>query len=107
MKRDDIYPEEEYYLANTQGGLTCGNSLKWWAIEDSGYTCDVRYAKVWKGSDEKMQCLRECDIPLLKSEIDKLVQHHVDFQDLRRDQLGRRAEEPHTTSYYKQLMKAD
>lgn len=102
---DEVYPDEEYYLANTQGGCATGNSLKWWAIEDHGYTCDVRYAKVWKGSDDKMKSLRMCDIPFLKSEIDKLVQHHIDIQDLRRNQAGKRPMAAHTTLLYKQLLK--
>ena len=52
-----------------------------------------------------MSHLRECDMPFLKEDIDKLVQHHVDFQDVSRsNNLEKRAEEPHTTRHYKHFL---
>ena len=72
---------ELYYLQNTQGGY-CGNSLMWWAIDGKGYTVDIRCAQVWTQEEIDNKSMRSCDIPHKKNIIDRLVQHHIDHQDL-------------------------
>lgn len=86
--------EKLFYLSNNQGGATVGNSLKWWAINNRGYTCDLRCARVFRESE--LNDLRKCDIPYPKEVVDNLVQWHVDFQDLRPDNTGAYVKNPHT-----------
>lgn len=98
---DVLLDAEEYYLANNQGYLTCGNSMLWWAANDRGYTCDLKFARVWKGWELIRKGLRhETDLPYLKSRVDVLVQHHIDFQDLfNLSNDGKRRIVPHTVTY--------
>jgi len=84
--------EKLYYLQNKRGSHPyCGNSLFWWAVNDCGYTVDIRCAKVWTHGEflDKKQRMRECDIFWPKDVIDPLVQHHIDVQDLSKDNNGR------------------
>ena len=90
--------EKCFYLSNTQGGKTVGNSLKFWAINNCGYTCDVRCARVFKESE--LKDLRDCDIPYPKEVIDRLVQWHVDIQDLKKNNLGEYPMNPHTVEHW-------
>lgn len=94
----------EYYLQDTRSVV--GNSLLWWAANDSGYTCDIRCARVWTDED----LMKRFDIPLKslpgkytlhhKFAIDRIIQHHIDHQD-----LGQ--ESPHTLRHWrKDLMQA-
>lgn len=93
----------KYYLQNTQGGAYVGNSMKWWAHNDRGYTCDIRCAKIWSGEEyeKKKENLRECDIFWPKKPVDRLVQHHVDWQDLRKNDYGDYPAAPHTIQSYR------
>lgn len=86
--------EELFYL---QSHGVCGNSVLWWAINNRGYTCDIRCARVWTQSELDKKGLREIDIPWKKDQVDRLIQHHVDIQDLNyKDNEGELAKYPHT-----------
>lgn len=90
--------EKSYYLQNTQGGAYVGNSLKWWAINNKGYTCDIRCARVWtqEEMEEESKDLRSCDKFWPRDVIEPLAQHHIDHQDLRKDNNGNYRKDPHT-----------
>ena len=88
-------PNEKFFYIQNRG--TCGNSVSWWAIGDHGYTCDLRCAKVWTREEVERRDWRSFDKPWPKSAVDRLVQHHVDIQDLtHRDNEGRFYPHPHT-----------
>lgn len=87
--------DADFYYVQNRG--TCGNSIMWWAIGDHGYTCDLRCAKVWSRDEVKAKQWRSIDKPWPKEIVDRLVQHHVDFQDLHyKDNEGNFPLHPHT-----------
>ena len=92
----------EYYLQNTRGGYV-GNSLTWWAINDCGYTVDIRCAKRWSGEEyeRKKHNLRSCDVFWPCDVIDPLIQHHIDHQDLRKDNNGNYPKASHTLIHWR------
>ena len=84
----------EYYL---QCRGTVGNSVLWWAINDAGYTCDIRCAKVWTQEQIDKKELRSFEKAWPKDQVDCLIQHHIDIQDLAyRDNNEETAKYPHT-----------
>ena len=93
--------KKEYYLQNKRGSQPyVGNSLLWWAIDDCGYVCDLRCARVWTEEEMKKakKDSRPCDIFWPKEVIDRLVQHHIDVQDLRKNNDGSYRKAPHSLS---------
>lgn len=96
-----------YYLQDTR--CVVGNSMMWWAIDGRGYTCDIRCAQIWTMDELKKSnynCKNEYNekyIPWPKDVIDRLVQHHVDHQDLQyKDNFGEQAKHPHTLVSHRQ-----
>ena len=76
--------------------LTCGNSVFFWCHDSQGYTLDLRMAGIYsKAKAEEICKNRESDVMFKYSDVLKLVQHHVDCQDLYRKEMPK---EPHT--YY-------
>lgn len=71
-----------YYIQNVERGY-CGNSVYWWKEDDNGYTLDIRVAKKFTHDEAwKLVNGRNKYKMFLVSHIDKLVQHHIDIQDL-------------------------
>ena len=79
-----------FYLENKERGCV-GNSIQWWKIGDSGYTCDIRAARKFTEDEVAEIKIGNKFEAHLTDWIDKLVQYHVDVQDVR---AGRMA--PHT-----------
>lgn len=76
----------KYYIQRHLSG-TVGNSLLWWKIDNCGYACDIKKARVWteKESAELIEKDRgEKYTRWPKDQIDQIIQHHVDIQDVRR-----------------------
>ncbi len=76
----------KYYVQRHGSGFV-GNSLVWWRFDSNGYTCDLKKAKVW--SEGGSADLIESDggakyTRWPKDQIDQIIQHHVDIQDVRR-----------------------
>jgi len=76
-----------FYLQDKRSVV--GNSMSWWAIEGRGYTCDIRCAQVWTKEElEKdgywtMDGYKHAKYQVWpKDVIDRLVQWHVDVQDV-------------------------
>lgn len=84
----------EFYYVQNRG--VCSNSIMWWALNDRGYTCDVRCAKIWTKAEVQAKQWRSFDMPWPKTVIDRLVQYHVDIQDLAKDNDGNFQKYPHT-----------
>lgn len=90
-------PKKLFYLQDVRSVV--GNSMMWWARNDAGYTCDIRCARVWTEDDLNERF--DLDNRSLSSKykihqkdvIDKIVQHHIDIQD-----LG--SEIPHTVKHW-------
>jgi len=75
----------------------CGNSVFFHCWDGCGYTLDVRMAAVYTKEKAKAICEnRETDKMYKYSDVLKIVQHHIDMQDLRR--LKER-KNPHTFSH--------
>ena len=57
----------------------------WWAKDDKGYTCDIRCAKVFTNA-EREEYISKGGTKVFhqKEVIDRLVQHHIDVQDVRK-----------------------
>lgn len=70
----------------------------WWALEDHGYTLDIRCAKVWTEDEIKAKTLRSFEKAWPKEQVDRVIQHHIDIQDLAYlDNTGEEtAQFPHT-----------
>lgn len=77
--------KNQYYL-QCRGPV--GNSVMWWAVDDRGYTCDLRCARVWSQKEKDLKEMRSIEKFYLKDEVDQLVQHHIDIQDLDRKKDG-------------------
>ena len=90
-----------YYLQNKSQGYV-GNSLLWWALNGRGYTCDIRCAEVWtKQSLMKRNPTESKYKAYRKDVIDRLVQHHIDMQDLEhKDNDGNFRQKPHSLLAY-------
>jgi len=73
--------DEKYVIVDKR--TTCGNSVFFWCWDHRGYTCDLRMAGIY-GHDEALTICnsRSTDKMYRYSEVLKLVQHHVDCQDL-------------------------
>lgn len=62
---------------------TCGNSVFFWASGRCGYTLDIRMAELFTKEEAlHRQNSRESDKAFPLADLLKLVQHHVDCQDL-------------------------
>jgi len=88
---------EKYVIIDTRS--TCGNSVFFWGWDHCGYTCDLRMAGIYDEVEAKKICAnRETDKLFKYSDVLKLVQHHVDCQDLYR-QKKEKIKNPHTYSH--------
>lgn len=75
--------EELFLIQDTR--TTCGNSVFWWCWHGQGYTLDVRCAGVYTKTEAEKICQnRDTDKMWPLHQVLKLVQHHVDMQDLHR-----------------------
>ena len=91
---------KKYYLQCNRGYV--GNSVMWWAINDQGYTCDIRCARVWTQAEIDAKEMRSIDVPWEKETIERLVQHHIDFQDLKhKDNNDEISKFPHTLKQWR------
>lgn len=103
MKTNQKDSLQLYYLQDLRSIV--GNSMVWWAINDSGYTCDIRCARVWTMDDLDKRFptgIPEKYSVHFKGNIDCLIQHHIDHQDVDHD-----SKYPHTiVSYRKDLIQA-
>lgn len=74
--------KKQYYVRNKERGFV-GNCCLWWQWDDNGYTCDIRAAKVFL--DSELEGIRGNPKYAIYEigMINNLVQHHIDFQDLR------------------------
>ncbi|MCB0415788.1 MAG: hypothetical protein KDD50_15730 [Bdellovibrionales bacterium] len=80
---------------------TCGNSVFFWCWDHKGYTCDLRMAGIYTKQEAKTICDgRKTDVMFKYEEVLKLVQHHVDCQDLYRK---KKPKYPHTYSHLEKL----
>lgn len=90
--------EERYVVVDKR--TTCGNSVFFWCWDNQGYTCDLRMAAiVTRGEAESICQHRETDVMYRYKDVLKLVQHHVDCQDLYRKPKPKK--NPHTYSHLK------
>jgi hypothetical protein len=71
---------KKFYIQDRRSFV--GNSVVWWRPNGKGYTVDLRDAGVY--DEDEIKGLRSTDIPWLVEEINRLVQHHIDMQDLRK-----------------------
>ena len=86
---------EKYVIVDTR--TCCGNSILFWGWDHSGYTCDLRMAGIYEHDEGLSICNnRSTDKMYRYSEVLKLVQHHVDIQDLHNKN---KPENPHTYSH--------
>lgn len=87
--------KERYVVVDTR--TTCGNSVFFWCWDHMGYTCDLSKAGIFTEEEADIICNnRESDKKFIYSDCLKLVQHHVDCQDLySKDKM----EHPHTYSH--------
>ena len=90
---------EKYVIVDTRS--TCGNSVFFWCWDHSGYTCDLRMAGIYDESEaESIEKNRSTDRKYKYSDVLKLVQHHVDIQDLPYKGSSRELpQKPHTYSH--------
>jgi hypothetical protein len=78
-----------FYLQDSR--KTVGNDVLWWAIDDRGYTTDLRKAETY--SEEaayRQHAMRVTDIAWPKAYIDSIARPCVDFQSLNRAMLEER-----------------
>lgn len=81
----------KYFVQDTRGYV--GNSVVWWRPNGRGYTVDIRDAGIY--DDDEVRGMRDTDVAWPVEDVLRLVQHHVDVQDLRGlKKSGRRV--PHT-----------
>lgn len=104
MANQESVENQLYYLQDKR--TIVGNSISFWAINGRGYTCDVRCAQVWTKEELiKLNYWEENEFntkykPWPKEEIDRLVQFHVDHQDLRyKGEYGTKY--PHTIRFHR------
>jgi hypothetical protein len=79
----------KYYLQDKR--TIVGNSMSWWAIDGRGYTCDIRCAHIWTEEELKKEGYWSDHYkykPWPKDRVDRLVQLHIDHQDLERKTNG-------------------
>lgn len=92
--------KERYVIIDTR--QTCGNSVFFWCWDSRGYTLDLRCAAIFDDEEAKKICAnRDTDKMVKYSEIVRLVQHHVDIQDLGRgkDGIYKPRSHPHTLDH--------
>ena len=70
---------KKFYVQDTRS--TVGNSVVWWRADGNGYTVDLRAAGIY--DEDEVAEMRDTDKPWPIGDINRLVQHHVDCQDLR------------------------
>jgi hypothetical protein len=86
--------KDRYVIVDSR--VTVGNSVVFWCYDRSGYTCDLRMAGIYTVEEAKQICRgRSTDRMFKYSSVLKIVQHHVDCQDLYRRP---RPKIPHTYS---------
>jgi hypothetical protein len=86
---------ERYVIVDSRS--VCGNSVFFWCADHAGYTCDLRMAGLYSEAEaDKIVKIRGSDRKFLYREVLKLVQHHVDCQDLYRNPMPKY---PHTYSH--------
>ena len=75
---------ELYYVENIERGVV-GNCLLWWKKNNNGYVCDLKEAKKFSQEEAFDLCNSSPRKyrPWKASEIEKIIQHHVDIQSLR------------------------
>lgn len=71
-----------YYLQDSRSFN--GNYMMFWGIDDKGYTSDIRKAQTYTLAEAKKRGGRETDIPRKVSDMQSLLRHCVDYQDLRK-----------------------
>lgn len=71
-----------YYLQDSRDFN--GNYMMFWGLDDKGYTSDIRQAQTYTLEDAKKRACRETDIPRKVSDMQSLLRHCVDHQDLRK-----------------------
>jgi hypothetical protein len=72
---------EKYVIVDSR--TVCGNSVFFWCHDRSGYTCDLRMAGLYDEKEaDSIVKLRGTDKKFPYRDVLKLVQHHVDCQDL-------------------------
>lgn len=84
--------EKLYYLQDKR--TIVGNSVSWWAIDGKGYTCDIRCAQLWTEEELKLNRYWPSENkgtdahakykPWPVDEVNRIIQHHIDHQDLER-----------------------
>lgn len=74
------YESDKFYIQDSR--TTVGNSVMWWCHHGHGYTCDIRKAGIY--SKDELNGLRETDIPWPVEQVNRVIQFHIDIQDLRR-----------------------
>ncbi len=85
--------ENKFYL---QCRGVVGNSVLWWALNDAGYTCDIRCARARTQAELDAKTLRSFEKAWPKEQVDRVIQHHIDIQDLAYlDNNGTTAQYPH------------
>lgn len=89
--------EDKFVIVDSR--TTCGNSVFFWCWDHSGYTVDLRMAGIYNKDEAEQICAnRESDKMYPYRDVLKLVQHHVDIQDLCR--LNKEyVNNPHTYSH--------
>lgn len=96
--------DELFYLQDKR--TICGNSMSWWAIGGHGYTCDIRCAQVWTQEELEKNGYDDANHPKYKpwpkEVVDRLIQWHIDFQDLKyRNNDGSPSKYPHTLKHWR------
>lgn len=87
--------DDRFVIVDTR--TTCGNSVFFWCFDHSGYTCDLRMAGIYTFDEaQAIEKNRSTDKVYRYADVLKLVQFHVDCQDLYRKPMPT---EPHTFSH--------
>lgn len=80
---------EKFYIQDTRDYV--GNSMLWWANNDSGYVCDIRKAKVFTEAEARKICRgrgrytrtnrQDGKRMWPKEYINQRISQHIDMQD--------------------------
>lgn len=80
---------KQFYIQDTRDYV--GNSILWWANNNSGYVCDIRKAKIFTEDEAKKICrgrgryhrTNQQDGKRMwpKEYIDQRISFHIDMQD--------------------------
>lgn len=86
------YESIKYYLQDARTYV--GNSVMWHCHHGKGYTCDIRKAGVFSGEEVSEYIKTDTDIPWEIERVNRVIQFHIDIQDLRKSEPWRAM--PHT-----------